>query len=189
LLISYDAKRRLTACLVGFWGLFVFSYLPAEPLPEFERRDFGFARIDVPRGWYVRHREGGGTRAVFITLESIEKHGRFQTGLSVNAIRDIPKKTSLSATAYAKGLIEKMAQTHQNRGIVEHSAGVLKGWASFFRSKSADGNMVVQYTIASGNDETGSAFVVTFESPEMEWHDTWKMGSRLVQSVSIKDDY
>src|SRR5580693_4315591 len=40
-----------------------------------------------PEGWFFKREEGKGTLAYFITKESIENGGEFQTGLTVNVFR------------------------------------------------------------------------------------------------------
>lgn len=146
-------------------------------------RDFGFVKVEVPTGWHVKEEQGRGTRALFVTKESIEHGGSFQTGLSVNAIRDIPVKTGMTPSVYAKSVIATLQRTKESRGVAEQKTRNFLGARGFFRSGSPTGEKTVLFSMAMGNDATGSVFFISFESPESEWEEAWKIGEQIVRSI------
>lgn len=165
------------------------SASPSDAAPASVRQDFGFMKVDVPAGWFVRVDEGSGTKAVFVTKEDISVQKHYTTGLSVDAIKEVPQRTSRKPSEYALALITQVSKMHEHGEIEQSTVGPLRNAASFFRSKAPDGQMVVQYTVASGNDQTGTVFVVTFESPETEWQEAWKIGKALLQTLSLDESY
>jgi hypothetical protein len=153
------------------------------------RRDFGFMKVNVPPGWFVRVEEGKGTKSVFITKEDISVVKQYTTGFSVNVIKDVPQRMSKKPSEYALALITQMTQKYENRGIEQSSSGSLKSSSSFLKSKRPDGQAIVQYSKASGNDGTGTVFVMIFESSEAEWDQAWKIGQALLQSLTIDEKF
>jgi hypothetical protein len=162
---------------------------PTAPDPASVRRDFGFMKVEIPSGWFVRVEERNGTKAVFVTKEDISVQKQYTTGLSVNMMTNVPQRTSKKPSEYALALITQMTQKYENRRIEQSSSGPLKSSSSFLRSKGPDGQVTVQYTIASGNDRTGTVFVVIFESPEAEWNEAWKIGQALLRTLSINENF
>jgi hypothetical protein len=43
--------------------------------------------------------------------------------------------------------------------------------------------------MATGNDRTGTVFLVTFESPEAEWDEAWKIGQALLKSLTFDEKF
>jgi hypothetical protein len=72
--------------------------LPAPP-PGFTWQEIPELKAALlrPKGWFFKREEVKGTLAYFITRESIENGGEFQTGLTVNVFRH--KKENAVETA------------------------------------------------------------------------------------------
>jgi hypothetical protein len=149
------------------------------------RHDFGFMKVNVPPGWFIRVEQG---KAVFITKEDIAVKKHFETGLSVNVIKDVPQRTSKKPSEYALGLITQLTQIHKNCGIEESSSGALKSFSCILKAKPL-GNFIVQFTMAIGNDRTGTVFSVIFESPEAEWDEAWKTGQALLKRLTFNEKF
>src|SRR5690242_13134314 len=71
-----------------------------------------------PDGWFFKEIHKGQTDAFFITKENIEKSGTFRTGLTLNCVRNIPKKSGRLPSAYAASIADAAAAKHQ---IIERS--------------------------------------------------------------------
>jgi hypothetical protein len=67
----------------------------------------GFLR---PNGWYVKSVKQEDTIGLFITKENIDKEGKFKTGLSINVIPRIQKKTGMRASEYVKQFLAESAE-------------------------------------------------------------------------------
>jgi len=176
-------------------GLIVFAGVPAHlpPAPKgYSWRWFESikAGLLVPQGWFVKEESKSGTRAFFITKESIDKGGRFKTGFSLNVIQNSPKKTGSAPSEYAKQFINKMASTTQSSEVRPVGDGTyFKGYGGFFRSRPPKEDAVVQYMLALGNDKTGTLYICTFESPEREWSGAWKLGSKIMDNLALESEF
>ncbi len=144
----------------------------------------------VPQGWFVKEEQKGDTHAIFITKESIERGGLFRTGFSLNAIRNSPNKTGSPPSQYAKRFVDKIAssatQASEVRPVRNPHFG---GYGVFSRSKRSGETTVAQYTLALGNDKTGTLYICTFESPEHEWVGAWKVGFMIVDNLALETEF
>lgn len=176
-------------------GSIVFAGVPAHlpPAPKgYSWRWFESikAGLLVPQGWFVKEDTKGGTRAFFITKESIEKGGRFRTGFSLNVVQNSPKKTGSPPSEYAKQLINKMVSTTQSSEVRPVGDGTyFKGYGGFFRSRPPKEEIVVQYMLVLGNDKTGTLYICAFESPEREWNTAWKLGSAIMDNLALETEF
>lgn len=191
---------KLKAVTVLAWflllqGSIVFAGVPAHlpPAPKgYSWRWFESikAGLLVPQGWFVKEENKGGTRAFFITKESIEKGGRFKTGITLNVVQNSPKKTGSPPSEYAKQFINKMVSTTQSSEVRSVGDGTyFKGYGGFFRSRPPKEDIVVQYTLVLGNDKTGTLYICTFESPEREWGTAWKLGSAIMDNLALETEF
>jgi len=140
-----------------------------------------------PRGWFFKEEENGGTRAVFISRESIDKEGVFKTGLSVNVIRDASRKAGMPLLEYARIYIEGMkAKTSASRAVQTAGDGVyFKGFSGFFRSESPVVGPVIIFKLILANEKTGTLYIVSFESPAGEWENAWATGKPIVDTIAL----
>ena len=136
------------------------------------------AKFLVPDGWFVKEVSQGGTRAVFITKESIDREGAFKTGLSVNVLYD--PKPSLFAQRTIDGL---KTQSQRFWGIGDIALGALKGRAGFFKFPAAGYDALINETLIFGNDTTGTCYLIVFESPAAEWAPAPMVGGMLTLDV------
>ncbi len=112
----------------------------------------------LPKAWHFKYEKRGETHGYFITREEIKgAKGKFNTGLSVNVIPGISKKT---------------------KDKPPKSRGRLK---TFGCRVKKDGSVVHSLLIA--NDEDDKLYLVLFESPEKEWKDDWKTGDTIMKKL------
>src|SRR6185503_20213385 len=71
----------------------------------------------IPDGWFYMEQAGKGTKAFFVSKESIEREGKFKTGLSSNIVIDIRAKTGISPSANAMFLFDSLKSTSVYRDI------------------------------------------------------------------------
>lgn len=143
-----------------------------------------------PDGWYFKEEEKGDTKAFFISKESADKEGMFKTGLSVNAVKYASVKTRKLPSEYARESINKMRLLLECKDSFPAGDGVyFKGYACICHSKSPLLVMVMQYTLALGNDNTGTFYLIVFESPETEWDQAWKIGRPIIDNLALESEY
>jgi len=140
----------------------------------------------VPDGWFFKEEEREGTVAVFITKEPIEREGWYRTGFSVNAIQQSAAKTGVAPSSYAQLFMEKLAVTAEKTWGFRRLGyePYLKGYGTFSKATAPFGPLI-QYTIALGNDTTGTFYLMIFESPEQSWEEEFKRGSEIIEQMGL----
>ena len=136
-----------------------------------------------PDGWFLKIEKNKGTYAIFITKEDIAKVSQFQTGFSVNVIKNITKKTGVSASNYALAFISKIVekkQTIKNPWSINN--GPFKGYATQVKD-----NVKIMHYMLIGNDTTDTLFLMIFEAPPSEWENAWSVGKNILNYMKLDD--
>lgn len=134
-----------------------------------------------PNGWFFKREKGEGTLAYFITKESIENGGEFQTGLTVNVF--LRKKGSAVETA--KEYIDQLT-TKKHGEEWARNVGQFKEFGCLTRDTDASGTTVLQ-TLMVANPKTNTLYLFIFESPEANWDSAWKIGKPIIDSLVLDD--
>ncbi|PEN12676.1 hypothetical protein CRI94_14275 [Longibacter salinarum] len=136
----------------------------------------------LPDNWHFLKQKQGETQAYFLTREDIAKNGRFSTGLSINVIPKVEEKTGYPAAAYAKAFIS-VAGPETNEEVLERARlgeETMPGFGVRTRSTNDAGSPVITHRIAFGNTETGTCYLISFESPEAQWEEAWSKGELML---------
>src|SRR5438093_5780315 len=64
----------------------------------------------LPDKWYFKSEASGGTLAYFLTAEKIKKGGQFETGLTINVVKNLKDK---NAVAYAEAYAAEAAKQYE----------------------------------------------------------------------------
>lgn len=134
-----------------------------------------------PNGWFFKREEGKGTLAYFITRESIENGGEFQTGLTVNVFLHKKDSAVESARYYVDQLTAKKHGEKWARDV-----GPFKEFGCLTKDTDASGTTVVQ-TLMVANPKTNTLYLFLFESPQANWDSAWKIGKPIIDSLVIDD--
>lgn len=162
-----------------------------EPLPElpqgFSWQDLPSIRASfpIPEGWHFKEESRGDTRAFFITRESIERQGSFDTGLTVNAFLNFRQSTGFEPSVYARDYMTTQREMESMSEIVAVDDGSLTTYRRHFRARTVGGRRVRPinlYTEATGNDETGTAYLILFESPSFKWPRDATIGETMINN-------
>jgi hypothetical protein len=135
-----------------------------------------------PEGWFFKRETDKGTQAYFITKESINGNGRFDTGLTVNVFR----LKNDSATERGKALIDKMASDH-NVERWARTVGSFQEFGCLLKDTDASGTIVI-LALTVANPKTNTLYLFIFESPESGWDAAWKIGKQVMDTLAIDDD-
>lgn len=180
----------LTLCVSLASAFAIAAYdleLPEEPAGfKWKKFEEIKAALLVPDGWYFKQVQQEDTVAYFITKENIDEVGRFDTGLSMNVIRG---RDDLNAVLYAEEFIETMAA--QNELVREWTtgAGLLKGFGCLTRNAvEGEDVSIMMHTLAIGNEETNTLYILFFESLEEEWDQAWKYGEQILRMFLMDDE-
>ena len=143
----------------------------------------------IPDGWFYMEQKGNGTKAFFVSKESIEREGKFKTGLSSNIIINIRKKTGIAPSANVIFLFDSLKNTSVYRDIRStRPAADMTQLSGLFQTKSpSSGNTIVQYLTAIGNDKTGTMYIVQFETHEADWDKNAPIANALIHNLVIDD--
>jgi len=111
-----------------------------------------------------------------------------KTGLTLNCIQDVLKKSGKSPSIYAASLADAAAAKHQ---LVERSSSKQGPFQSVrFRYVDApvgkESITVCQLLIA--NDKTGTLFLAIFEAPTKNWDEAWTTGESIFKKMLLDDE-
>lgn len=192
-------KRTRTSSLRAFLSIVLVATLglgvavAAKPeLPEapdgFEWKRIKRAKMAflVPDGWHFKSVEQGKALAYFITKENIDDVGRFETGLSININRRLE---GVDAVAYAREFVAGMIAENTRIDDWTTDSGVLKGFGCLTRNAvEGEDVSIVMHTLAIGNEETNTLYILFFESLAEEWDRAWEIGERMLRMFVIDDE-
>lgn len=167
---------------------------PADPQPEevklpdppegfrwemFKAMDAGFL---APKDWFVKREEVKATSAGFITKEDISKVGKFKTGLTVNYVRDVEKRTGHKPTVLAE-LLTKTSTEGKKVSQLPATRAQDRIKTTTFRVETEG---IVMHTMMVADDKFNTLHIVIFESPAKEWDEAWKSGETMLKKVYLK---
>lgn len=162
--------------------------LPAAPDGySWERLDQIHASFLLPANWHVKSEANAGTLAYFLTAEKIKKGGRFETGLTINVIRNLKGK---DAVAYARAYADEAAKRFEVMRRWDLDVGAFHGHGVITRQPSHDEvpSLVIAYLVV-GNERTNTLYLMWFESRESTWEAAWTKGEKMLQGFSLDDEF
>ncbi|HEX8328513.1 MAG TPA: hypothetical protein VF629_13300 [Hymenobacter sp.] len=152
-----------------------------QPLPKNK------AAALLPTGWYYKAEAQKGATTYYLTQEEIGESGEYQTGLSLQVVRKVAAKTNRRAPAYAEFL---MLRTGFGPGqqVLDKTASVegkMHRRAVRYRDAPPNADARVVYQMALANAKTDTLYLLTFESPEKDWAEAWKLGELMVRELVL----
>jgi hypothetical protein len=140
----------------------------------------------VPDGWYFKAEERDGTLGYFITKENIDEVGRFDTGLSINVIRQLKDR---DAVDFAREFSAAVAAQNELIRDWTTDVGAFKGFGCLTKNAvEGEDAFITMHTLAIGNEKTNTLYIIFFESLEEEWDQAWKVGKQMLRLFMIDDD-
>jgi ankyrin repeat protein len=164
--------------------------------------DRGYTRVKIlngrsallkPDGWFFKEEQVvSDTDAYFISKEEIDKSGSFSTGLSLNVVYNIDKKTKLLPSQYAQVTFSKLKNVadevlfSSKRTQVTSKPPYVSAILFWLRIKSTKPSkeVVVSHYFYVANDQTKTLWMFIFESPAEEWDEAWKTGKIMMGNLS-----
>lgn len=155
------------------------STIKAKELQLFPKLPNGYAwvthrgvAIPKPNAWFEHRAQG--TYAT--SVESIKEHGIFETGATIQVVRDVQKRHGLPALVAAINVIEKIRTQKANKILLFNKQETQDYKIFIIRYKNtplAEKPIIVHKLIMS-NDKESYVNIITFESPEEKWNEYWK---------------
>jgi hypothetical protein len=142
----------------------------------------------MPLGWYFKKGQQGDTLGYFITKENIDENGEFLTGLSVNVIPNIPQKKGMVPSDYAATYIKTALS---EREVLKRpwltQMGPFEGHGIVLINRDYQKGDYITHNLAIANDQTGTIYIITFESPKKTWDTSWSIAEPMLQRFLIDD--
>lgn len=178
--------------LIVFLSVFLIANADDDQLPK-APDGFGWYVADNkagtflrPDGWFVKEDGKKSDKALFITKENIDKNGVFTTGLSVNRVPRLSKRTGYKATEYAKAFIKKYLQSDFNI-INSYKVPEQDTYQGYGVRYSGDNNGVKTIAnvlvVASNRDDV--VYLMIFESPAKVWDSEWEKGRLMLNMFGL----
>lgn len=166
----------------------VATKLPAEPvgyhwqsLPEIK------GAMLLPYVWNFKAETSRDAQAYFLTREKIVPGGLFQTGMSLNVVRQMSAKSKQRAADYAQAFSARTGRGagQQVLGQESKTQGPLRMFGVRYRMASGPAGPKIAQQWAIANTTTDTFYLLLFESPEKDWPQAWKLGEVMVQQLRL----
>lgn len=152
-----------------------------QPLPEVK------ATLLLPYTWNYKAETSRDAQAYFLTREKIVPGKLFQTGLSLNVVRQIKIKSKQAAGEYAQAFSTRTGHGagQQVLGQENKTQGPLRLFGVRYRAANgaAGPKIIQQWAIA--NTTTDTFYLLIFESPEKDWPQAWKLGEEMIKQLRL----
>ncbi len=144
-----------------------------------------------PTNWHRFHKPGNSSHTYVLSKESVEDEGSFETGLTVQVIKGIQMHKGMPPSAFATGMAQSSLGQKENTMLSSQdlSSGPFKAFGLRYRNAPAVAKPIIIHQVLIANDKTDTLFVVTLESPESSWEETWKLGEVMLKRFLIDDEY
>ena len=156
-----------------------------------ELEDIPGSFVLLPAGWHYWKAASKDSVAHRVTKED-PQDGPFLTGLTINVVRDVKKKTDLDPSLYAVHYVSEYMKG--NKVLIKPdkilavgpfqriSCQVEKPFAVRGKERLCHVRVVTY-----ANDKTGTLYVVIFGAPVEEWDEAWKIGKQLFNPILLSD--
>ncbi|MCB2409367.1 hypothetical protein [Hymenobacter lucidus] len=145
------------------------------------------AAMLLPYTWNYKAETSRDAQAYFLTRERIVAGGQFQTGMSLNVVRQMQAKSKQSAAAYAQAFSASSGRKagQQVLGQESKTQGPLRLFGVRYRvtGGTAGSKIIQQWAIA--NTVTDTFYLLVFESPEKDWPQAWKLGEEMIKQLRL----
>ena len=128
--------------------------------------------IPKPSAWFEHRAQG--TYAT--SVESIKEHGIFETGATIQVIRDVQKRYGSPALVAAISVIEKIRNQKANK-ILLFDKQEVQGYKTFtirYKNTLLAAKPIIVHKFIMSNDKDSYVNIITFESSEEKWNKYWK---------------
>lgn len=140
-----------------------------------------------PDGWHVLEESGnsGQTEACFITKEEIVGDSEFETGLSVNYVKNVPAATGKTVDEYAESFLELMVEKYNAEPVAKKSTPEQNIYSTSFEIDDENGHIMTHYTAITFPAEE-AFYLAIFESPYELWDEEWpQYGETIMKQLVI----
>jgi hypothetical protein len=140
----------------------------------------------LPKGWNLLEEQKEDTSACFLTKEKIQGNADFKTGISINLLREVPKKTSRKPSVFAQQFLLELGKEYKPIRKESYVKGPFNYFVfEYIKSDSAKTHI---WDVLISNDKTGSVHFVCAESPNSLWTQNWPVLNVILSMLGIDDE-
>jgi len=139
----------------------------------------------MPNGWHFKQEGGRPTLAYFVSLENIDKAGRYETGFTIQAMRPPQPRTGEEV---AKAMIAGAESKKQLVRSWKRTKGVFDSYGLELKNLESNNEVTISHVLIITNTRTRTFYFCLFESVETKWKEAWKIGEQIVQTLILNDD-
>ena len=112
----------------------------------------------------------------------MDKVGRFDTGLTINVIREMKGR---SAVEYAKSFVDRLTRDKRGEQWIRRSAPLVQ-FGCRYKASDARGTAKI-HTLMVANQKTNTLYLFIFESPESDVDSASQTGEKIMDMLAIDD--
>ena len=136
-----------------------------------------------PDGWFTRTDFENGTSALFVSKQDISAGGQFDTGLSLNFVTDVKRKSGLRASQYAYQMLSQVLKGNQQLAAFgSPSKNGVMTLGLRIKNERID-RIILYYTVADDNKDT--LYIFLYEAPLRDWDTAWQTGEPMFRNLRI----
>lgn len=142
-----------------------------------------------PDGWHFTNNKAKLLGSFAIYRKEPDTDGRFETGLTLYAIRNMGKTDRELPSRQIHRFVEDMKAQEgvQVFSVARVERGPFQGLAIRYVYTSSTASPIMYHRLFLANDRTDTILFITFESPESKWEETWRIGKTLVTTFILKE--
>jgi len=144
-----------------------------------------------PTNWHRIEKASASTHTYALSKEPVKTNGLFETGLTLQVVKGLQKKTGVVPSLTASKMGEAVLRSKDNKKLdmKDVSSGPFKAFFIRYRNAPPVTKPIVIHQVYISNDKKDTLFIVTFEAPEKSWDEAWKIGEPMVKMFLIDDEY
>ncbi|MCK5707169.1 MAG: hypothetical protein KAI43_05900 [Candidatus Aureabacteria bacterium] len=151
------------------------------------------SKVLKPRKWHCKKSVKEGNIIYSITKERRNFRGKFLTGLTINTVRNVTKKTKINAELFAAYYIfDYMEESENVLDKWERDDGVFVRYGCEVRKKISKAHPDITFRIrvsAIANTKTDTMYVVIFGCPEEEWQSVSNIEKVMVNPLVLSEKF
>ncbi len=153
-----------------------------EPASGYVWKVFRGVAIQRPIKWH-EHSEGG---TYCSSVESVSENGMFETGVTVEVLRDVKKRSGKNPSLLAALMLKALDDKPENKRLsfTDNKHQDFETVVYRYRNAPPELSPIIVHKYFQVSDEKDFINIITFESTEKDWDKYWKNeGETIVDKV------
>lgn len=147
------------------------------------------ATMLLPEGWHMKEQSEDGVTVYQITREKAENEGDiFSAGLIFSITTKVPDRASMKPSEYANDLLTSAQEEGDDAKLEKTEEGPLQCLRVEYTIESEQGNIKI-INLAKANDDTGTLYFATWQSPEKEEPQLKELREQVLSSIKLDPSF